>query len=405
MDEMRAIAEMLDEPPTRTAEDEGRRRLRAEIAHPGRATGRAPGRAGGPARVRFGWPVKAGLGVVAAGAAAAVAIAATGSGTPESPGGPGGTRAAPVDLGKQAVLAAAENAAQQETGKYFYIHYTDGQSYVVPAGTGSYAIAGARSETFIAAGLESGGKVTFYGREPGPRLWTPQDEALWKKAGSPPKLKVWSSDKWLTFDMAKKPPWTPSGTDTHSEWLGDYTIEGLQNLPADPQRLAKRLLDEKNFPEAGRVWEAGAPVTEQITREQFMAGTKIRAVGWRLGGLPIPPKVRAALMKALMAEPGVRAVGATTDPLGREGVALASGDRTVEVTGEFGTPPENQGTYGSREEIVFDKATGDVLAMQNVLTKPGGPYKDREPGFIIDYQAVPDMGWSDTVPAPPEKLS
>ncbi|MFV2177289.1 hypothetical protein ACFHW2_09655 [Actinomadura sp. LOL_016] len=393
MDEMKAIAEMLDEPPTRTAENEGRRRLRAEIANPGPAA---------RAKARFGWPLKAGLGLVAAGAAAAVAISAVGSGTPPAGGGGEGTSAAPVDLGKQAVLVAAENAAKQETGKYFFADHEDGQSYVVPTENGSYAIVGALSSTFVAAGLEPGMDVAFYERFPGPRPWTSEDEAAWKAAGSPSKIKVFSGDKWLTFDMAKKAPWKLDGTDSQSEWLGQYTLEELRNLPTDPKQLAERFFAPEKL---GGEFEArlpkGAKLPEYFKSEEFIAASKIRMVGWRLSSLPTPPKVRAGLMRALMAEPGVKAVGETTDPLGRKGVALTSGGRTVEAEAEYGRPAGQVGSYGTREEIVFDKRTGNALAMQTVLTKPGGPYKDCEPGFIIDYTALRDMGWSDTEPTPP----
>ncbi|WP_026402839.1 CU044_5270 family protein [Actinomadura rifamycini] len=395
MDEMKAIAEMLNEPPNQRTEDEGRRRLRREIADPS---------AGRRARTRFGWPLKAGLGIVAAGAAAAVAVSAVGTGTAPAESPEAGAPQGEIDLGRQAVLVAAENAAKQETGKYFFTDHVSGQSYVVPAETGAYAIDGARSATFVAAGLEPGDDVTFYEQFPGPRMWSPQDGAAWKKAGSPSKIKVWSSDKWLTFDMAEKAPWKLDGTNTQQEWLGKYTLEKLRNLPTDPEKLAAEVFDGTT-PEAGRIDASGGKLPAHMKTEEFVAASKIRAVGWRLSDLPVPPKVRAALMKALMAQPGVRAVGETTDPLGRKGVALTSGSRSYEVTGEFGTPPEQQGTYSSRQEIVFDKATGNALAMQEVLTEPGGPYKDRKPGFIINYTAIRDTGWSDTEPTPPRNAS
>ncbi len=97
------------------------------------------------------------------------------------------------------------------------------------------------------------------------------------------------------------------------------------------------------------------------------------------------------------------AIGEATDPLGRKGVALASASRTVEVTGDSGAPPGQQGTYRARKELIFDKATGAVLASQYVLTEPGGPYKDRERGFVMDYMAVRDTGWTDARPTPPVK--
>src|SRR5690606_37939538 len=115
--------------------------------------------------------------------------------------------------------------------------------------------------------------------------------------------------------------------------------------------------------------------------------SKLGAVGGLIANSPVPPGVRAGLIRAATALSGVTAIGEATDPLGRKGVALASASRTVEVTGDSGAPPGQQGTYRARKELIFDKATGAVLASQYVLTEPGGPYKDRERGFVIDYMA------------------
>ncbi|TDC57944.1 hypothetical protein E1281_03295 [Actinomadura sp. KC345] len=57
-----------------------------------------------------------------------------------------------------------------------------------------------------------------------------------------------------------------------------------------------------------------------------------------------------------------------------------------------------------RMEPIFDRETGGLLAEQIVLTRPGGPYRDRRPGFVVNYSVVRDSGWTDTVPKPAAKL-
>jgi hypothetical protein len=109
-------------------------------------------------------------------------------------------------------------------------------------------------------------------------------------------------------------------------------------------------------------------------------------------------------MRALAAQPGVRAIGHATDPLGRQGVALASDDRATTITGEFGAPRVEQGTYRSRAVIIFDERTGALLSQQEELTKPGGPYAEMKPGFVIDYWTDRSAEWTDTKPKPPAGL-
>jgi hypothetical protein len=55
--------------------------------------------------------------------------------------------------------------------------------------------------------------------------------------------------------------------------------------------------------------------------------------------------------------------------------------------------------------LVFDQATGAPLAQEQVLTTPGGPYAQEQPGFVIGYLAVRSAGWTNAKPAaPPAQL-
>ena len=121
---------------------------------------------------------------------------------------------------------------------------------------------------------------------------------------------------------------------------------------------------------------------------------KVSRVAGLLENAPIPPKVRAGLMRALSNQPGVRAIGHDTDPLGRRGVALAADDSAVTVTAEYGAPKAEQGTYRSRAVIIFDGHTGALLSVQEELTRPGGPYAEMKPGFVIHYGAVPILAYN-----------
>ncbi|OLT14181.1 hypothetical protein BJF79_03230 [Actinomadura sp. CNU-125] len=313
-----------------------------------------------------------------------------------------------MDLGKQAVLAAAERAAKQETGKYWFSDMISGQSYMIRAATGSYAIVGAHSEYFRWAGAEPGMGEAFYGRDIPSRPLTPKDEAAWKKAGSPSEFRVWSNDHYYTYDRSKT-AWRVDDPNPQGggKWLGGRTIEEIQALPTDAKTLG-----EKFF---GADWEGanGKPpvlddpeVREAMKRrraEMNQPRDKVIRAGEILQDAPLSPDTRAGLMRALAEQPGITAIGEAVDPLGRKGVALASVSTPRTVTGEYGTPAAEQGRYGSREEIVFDRETGEVLALQQVLTEPGGPYRDREPGFVINYFVVRDAGWTDSEPEPPAK--
>ncbi|GGP97737.1 hypothetical protein BKA00_005911 [Actinomadura coerulea] len=400
MNETARVRRLLGEPPPPSAEASARALARLEEAM---APGGRHVRPAGAGRRRFGRPFQLGVGLVAAGTAAAVAIVVAGQGSPDSPGGP----PAAVDLGRQAVLVAADKAAEQPTGNYWSAERISGQAYVVRARTGTYAIFGAHDETFFWAGARKGMGEAYYARDLPARPQTPQDEALWRKAGSPSDIRVWSNDHYSTYST-KATKWRSEGPEVGVDPEGggeflDKSVEELRNLPTDPAELAEMFLSDDAM--AGGLNPGSKRGTAEALRAKpgVIATLKIMRVSGLLG-TPLPPKVRSGLMKALAAQPGVHAIGGVTDPLGRRGVALASGDRAVTVTADYGTPRAEQGTYRYRQAIVFDERTGALLSRQAVLTEPGGPYARMKPGFVIEYQAVRSAGWSDAKPKPPAEL-
>ncbi|MFC4912435.1 hypothetical protein [Actinomadura gamaensis] len=373
-----------------------------------RPAGRAAGRFGGRFGGWFGgWRMRVGVGLLAAGTAAAAVIVASGQGDAPSGHGPGhGAGSAPDASGHEAFMQVAAKAELLPTGRYWYSDQIQGQSYMQRPKTGTYAIIGAHSETFQFTGADKKYGSAFLGRDLPARPATADDIPAWKRAGSPTSFRVWSNDHYYVY-KAKATAWQDDpagqgGGGTFTGPPGTLTPQQIAALPTDPDALAKlffhperpgwggKIAEEKR--KAGKVYRPAGP------------RDKLLITGDALKDMPLPPKVRAGLMRALAKEPGIRTLDGAVDPLGRKGVALTIDPRTATITGEYGAPKEEQGTYTARDELVFDPATGDLLSDQLVLVQPGGPYAARKPGSVINYWILRKAGWTDTKPQPPSKL-
>jgi hypothetical protein len=383
MDEVRMVRDRYPEPAPPTAREIAR--AKALLSKPPRRS-----------RPRLRWGL--GGGVVAVGAAAAVALALVGGNTPAPPRPSG-----PVRLDdKGLVLAAAEKAEQQPAGNYWHTDVVQGQSFIVRPKTGTYAITGALDEMFSWWGAKSGMGEGHYGRDLAARPATERDTALWRKAGSPSSFHVWAGDHYDNY-TTKTQKWQMDGpergTDPHGggHFVGaaGKSVEDLQNLPTDSAKLAEMFLSDKALGERLSPMGKRAPVPRRIP-----PAVRVHMAG-ALAAAPVPPKVRAGLMRAAAGQPGVHAIGRDTDPLRRQGVALASDDTASTWTGEYGGTKADRGTYRSRLVIIFDQHTGAMLSEQEELTKPGGPYAEMKPGFIIDYVAYRSTGWTDDKPTTP----
>lgn len=332
---------------------------------------------------------------VAAGVAAATALAlAVGLDG-------GGTRSSPdttVPLGPNSVfLAAAAAMERQPLGKYWFTDQIQGQSYIVKGG---YAVTGAHSETFEWTSVKKGGGNLFYGRDLPARPLTKEDEAAWRKAGKPSSFRVWSNDHYGTYTtkagswQADRPQARAGGKFFIPGGTGEMTAAQLQNMTADPAKLANLYFAPRN-PTHNSVLSAWSSDPAHVVLTASEA----------FGNVPLPPKVHAGLMRALVAQPGVRNLGTVTDPLGRRGIAIGADwadqqpgfDKKNKVTLE-------PAPFGAREELIFDAKTGEYLGDQKILTRPGGIYRTRKPGFVINYWLERGSGWTDRKPVPPRKL-
>jgi Sigma-70 region 2 len=267
-----------------------------------------------------------------------------------------------------------------------------GQSYILRPATGAYAITGAATENFSWWGRKTGMGESFWDRNLPAGPVTASDVSAWRAAGSPSSFRVWSGDHYATYTSATT-PWQLDHPNANGggKFAGGKTAADLQQPPADSVKLAKLYYSPAALAKAGL--PKGASV-----------GAKVALTAGMLGGAPLPPKVQAGFIRALSAQPGVHAIGDLTDPLGRRGVALASDEHAVTVTSQFGAPPAEQGTYRSRQVLIFDPSNGALLAQEEQLTKPGGAYAQEKPGFVIDYLAVRSAGWTNARLTPPAPL-
>ncbi|GAA4609189.1 hypothetical protein GCM10023195_36800 [Actinoallomurus liliacearum] len=335
---------------------------------------------------------------VLAGTATVTAVAlAVGAGG-HSPA-PGGSRPAPLD-GRSVLLAAADEAEKLPTGNYWFTDQIQGQSYLVKAG---YAITGAHSETFEWTAAKVGGGHLFYGRDLPARPLTKEDEAAWRKAGAPTSFRVWSNDHYGTY-TTKAGSWS---ADRPHETGGKFFVPGtgrelspaeLQNLPTDSATLKKTFL-----PVVGKVRANSDPaVARWLTDPAHL----ILQAGNVFANAPLPPKVHAALMRTVAAQPGVRSLGTVTDPLGRRAIAIGAdwSDSRIAGLGKDRKPRWEKIGYTAREELLFDPHTGAYLGDQRVLVKPGAEYRTRKPGFVINYWLARSSGWTQKKPSPPTSL-
>ncbi|WP_433179311.1 CU044_5270 family protein [Actinoallomurus sp. CA-150999] len=382
MDELQAVRELLPEAPPPKARVVAQARLRAT----GAGRRRAP-------RLRWTLP---GLGLVAAATAVALALGTTG-------GAPKRSIPTPLPLGGKAVfLAAAERAESQPMGGYWYSDQISGASYLLKDG---YAIIGAHLETFewTGAAKSSGGR--FYGRDLPARPATPEDEAAWRRAGAPRSFRVLSNGSPMTYTRhASRWEEDKGGRRPGGRFPlrgGELTTQEVLRLPTDPETLASRFLTPlvgKRPPGA-----SGSPVPKGPA--PVSNAYKLELAASLFEGAPLPPKVRAGLMRALVAQPGVHTIETATDALGRQGVALAVDQPSAGwQPNPDGHLVRKENAYREQVQLIFDKGTGALLADQTVLLTPGGQYRSRKPGFVIDYLLTRSSGWTDHKPSPPSAL-
>ncbi|MFF5207891.1 CU044_5270 family protein [Streptosporangium sp. NPDC000396] len=334
----------------------------------------------------------------AAAAVTAVAVAVSGAGG-MTPRAPSSSQAAPsrtvqpkqVKLSARAVLlAAAHQAARQPdtTGAYWHtvsvrrsLWNVEGADYTVmdrqrtegwtPAATGR--------------GQEQWRRTQSLGAQPA----TPEDEAAWKQAGSPTEISVLTHRKpGDTLALPTTPGKAKVSHDALFEgdkvfWLGrNVTMKDLRGLPSEPGKLKAWLL--RSY-EGHGTESSGSPMSSDAWLFAVTTGLIME--------MPATPQVRGAAFRMLADLKSIKVIDNVTDAEGRTGTAV-----TLDVRSKIRvTDKGDSGILQSR--LIFDEATGQALASESVVVKPGGYQADFAPGTMWDSQVVLEAGWTDDKPA------
>ncbi|MEU4536880.1 CU044_5270 family protein [Streptosporangium sp. NPDC023825] len=361
-----------------------------------------------PARrrvVRPGW----GLGLAGAAAAVtavAVTISATGGTVPDAPfaqAGPGRTASSPASSGpasssptasaprvelssRSILLAAAHGAARQPetTGAYWYTASVT--RMLSEAADGGYTVVErTRNEGWTPSA--TGGDQWSRTRSLGARPASPDDEAAWRRAGSPTEIEVKAPGKRGGYVLSTEPG---EAEDSHTPlvdgdkvfWLGrNVTMKDLRGLPDDPAELKAWLLRSYG----GTGTESDDPMSSDAWLFAVSVGL--------ITDMPVTSQVRGAAFRMLADLKTIKVSRGVTDAEGRTGSAVA-------IEGPARAKADAKGADGVLlDRLIFDEATGRALARENVVMRPGGLQAGFEPGTVWHSQTVLEAGWTDEKPA------
>ena len=373
MDELSMIRQLLAEsPPLPHVVAQGRDRL---FESPARDTR--------PTRSIKRTIFRSAVGLAVTGAAVVVAIVA---GTVATGGRAGAPRVSgPVGSrlsARNVLLAAAARAEYAPTsGTYWHVRTMSRYTWPKELGNGD--------ERYTVEHLsihEEWAKHDGQAWE-GDREWvrpkTSEDEAAWRRDGSPSKwcMGVTDTDPPQPNCQYTSPGTASVTTDYHPFEVAEgqeLTFEQLQKLPNDPDGLRAWVVD-------GVKHDLDPSASGDIV--DFNAAEILTNL---LVDVPVPPDVRAAAYRALADMPNVKSTGPTQDELGRDGIGILidAGDSTT-----FVVPGDNGFASGELAlELIIDPDTSQLLATQ----ASAGSSSDSGPSTVIL-----EAGWTDEGPHEP----
>jgi hypothetical protein len=256
--------------------------------------------------------------------------------------GSSGTRPAVAVALERAANIAAHGASPPplHPGEYWYIRAVDITPLPIelPRGRKSVTIEVAQravSEAWIGVLGITHIRETPLGA---PRFTSARDRERWLDAGAPPMYASVVAENRI---VRGQPGFPPNAGAFYGNQL--LTYQQLQTLPSDPAQLLARIRDaltatERRVPNL-RIDATGLHIGKFNTIEGLLLS-------------PAPRAVTAGLYRAAALIPGVRYLGETTDPLGRQGLAI-----------ELDTP-------GEHRRVIYNPRTAALLSQ---LSDFGGP--------------------------------
>jgi hypothetical protein len=373
MDELTMVRRLLAEPPPLPhVVAEGRDRLfgsPARGAHPTRTIRRAAFRSA------------VGLGLTGAAAAVALTVVTLVPGAGTSPGG---RDPITTDVSARNVLLAAADRAESAptSGTYWHVRTMSRHTWPEKLGHGD--------ERYTVEHLSVHEEWTkrngqaWWGSREWVRPKTSEDEAAWRRDGSP--------SKWCVGYTDTEPPEpiclhsAPGTASVTREYHAFEVAEGRELTFEQIQRLSQD-------PEALRAWVVDAVLDDldPSVSADVVDFNVAEILANLLVDVPVPPDVRAAAYRALADMPNVKSIGSVQDARGRDGVGIlidvgdrsgfaVRGARPIRDTGEFTL------------ELIIDPDTSYVLSRQTNF----GKRPDLNGGTLIL-----EVGWTDESPHEP----
>ena len=381
MDEISMTRRLLTESqPEPHVVAEGRKRLIAAAVHDEGWTPSAR-----PTRTTRRVAFRRSVGLALTGALAAGVLAVTtllpGVDTSPRPGGP----PAADGSAREVLLAAAVRAESVPTsGAYWHVRSTSTTTWPRELGRGDnrYTV---ELHSVTELWTERNGQ-TWWGQREWVRPRSPEDEAAWRRDGSP--------SKWCMGKTDTEPPrpnclhtapgaasLTPVGEDTFVVVEGrELTFAQLQRLPDDAETLRDWVVD------------AVEDDLDPSVSADILDDNVAEVLANLLADVPAPPGVRAAAYRALADMPNVKSIGPTSDELGRAGVGIL-----IDAPDGAAIFLPRGGPYKAGKltrKLIIDPDTSHVLARQANVGEGSDP---------VSSTLILEVGWTDEEPHEPER--
>ncbi|WP_433352506.1 CU044_5270 family protein [Microtetraspora malaysiensis] len=234
-----------------------------------------------------------------------------------------------------------------------------------------------------------GGQSWWISQNLGAKPLTDEDEAAWRKAGSPTQWKypldmtgLVGANSTEVVDAAAEEKvaarlrgkWKDSAGLLTKE---PVTWDQIRRIPSDERELRAYLERRITSRAESRSYEIDPKDLELALQGSCMS---------IVFGLPVSPAVRAAAYRLLATLPGMTALGRVQDPLGRAGEALG-----YQVNGE-------EAVYQIVQ--VIDPETGLPLSESSTSTIE---LADGRTAKVENFTAYQQVGWTDEKPSLPAK--
>jgi hypothetical protein len=191
---------------------------------------------------------------------------------------------------------------------------------------------------------------------------SPDDEAAWRRAGSPTTVEV---NKPKPARLSTTPGPLSGNPVDHKKIFAignqSMSVADLAKLPTDPDALRDALL--------ARFDGGGGDLPTD--RGQWLVDVTASLIV----DLPVGNAVRSAAFRLLADLPGVRGLGAVRDVRGRSGQAVAFVQDTPRI-GRF------------ERRLIIDPGSGQALGQETRVIQPREAWSWIAPGDIASYQLV-----------------